>query len=103
LPEETPLEIKKISSDQNLKSIRLGDESFTPLKTFLKNDALLFHEKDIAKTWVITKKDSNHVAAYITLMCSEIKTEKGVTDCPEADKYEIFPAIKIARLAVDKR
>jgi GNAT superfamily N-acetyltransferase len=45
------------------------------------------------------------IYAYVTLMCSEVSLEGAhcLDDCASANSYETFPAVKIARFAVDTR
>jgi GNAT superfamily N-acetyltransferase len=107
--------IRELHSADCLNSFSMGDAKFTPLKSFLLNQAVNFHNKSIAKTYVAVRlqntdegliEDPNlSVFGYITLICSEIDIRNGydLQDCPYANNYESLPAVKIARLAVDKR
>jgi hypothetical protein len=77
-----------------------------PLKIFLQKSAFDFHQYDIAKTYIIVNQPNYpaRIYRYITLMNSEIILNEGQRPQESAatSKYEAFPAIKIARLAVDK-
>lgn len=79
---------------------------YTPLKIFLKKTALNFHQYDIAKTYVLTNdySKSGRVWGYVTLMSSEIvlNEHQKPREISALARYEAFPAIKVARLAIDK-
>ena len=108
--------IRELHSDDCLNSFKTGDAAFTPLKSFLRNQAIDFHVGNIAKTYVATRlaqtedtllvedRDAG-ILGYLTLTCGEIDIRNGYTieDCAYANRYESLPAIKIARLAVDER
>lgn len=95
--------LRKITPTDSVKNFSPGSEEFTPLKTFLIKKAVGFHNKNLAKTYVITQEANNKVLAYITLTNSEIALEDKdkPQDWKKAKTYHYFPAIKIARLAVD--
>lgn len=102
--------IRELKKEDKLKSFKTGHEDFQPLKTFLINDALSYHCKNIAKTYVAIKLEEGRdvsVIGFITMICSEIDISSGnvpIEDFPKiADRYTSLPAIKIARLAVDSR
>jgi len=98
--------LRQILSNDNTARLSLGNESYTPLKIFLKKTAFDFHQYEIAKTYVLIDQasSSSRVWGYITLMNSEILLNEGQRPQESAatSKYEAFPAVKIARLAVDK-
>lgn len=101
--------IEPLSVKNDVKQFAMGDQAFQPLKTFLQNQALDFQNSLIAQTYVVVKNsDKNQnirkVVGYITLTCSEIDLQDfyDVEDCPQANRYDVLPAVKIARLAVDK-
>ena len=61
-----------------------------------------FLKRLLAQTYVVA--DRNAVPAYVTLICGEITAEKEIADLDEVKfRYRHFPAVKIARLAVDLR
>lgn len=97
-------EISKISAETKTSNFKTGNSSFLPLKTFLTKQALDFQNSLVAQTY-IAKNKTNNVLGYITLTCSEVDLRNGYTveDCPNANKYDSLPAVKIARLAIDKR
>jgi len=104
--ERKPLDFREIKDTDNLKKLSLGSSTYTPLKTFLQKDALDFHQNDIAKTYVLVEPDTNpgKVVGYVTLMNSEVTLNENQKpqNVLAARKYKVFPAVKIARLAVDK-
>lgn len=75
------------------------------LRAFLKKAAWIFHKSNIAKTYVAVEAtdEKKDVRSYITILLSEIKKDYAhIDDCPEAERYN-YPAVKIGRLATDKR
>lgn len=98
--------LRQIQHDDNTSKLSLGNSSHTPLKIFLKKSAFDFHQYEIAKTYVLINQNlsSNQIWAYITLMSSEIVLNEGQRpqETSATIRYEAFPAVKIARLAIDK-
>lgn len=101
--------IEPISEQNDIKNFSMGSQEFQPLKSFLQNQALDFQHSLIAQSYVVVaekdrNKDVRKAVGYITLTCSEIDLQDcyDIEDCPNANRYEVLPAIKIARLAVDK-
>ena len=98
--------LRQIQSDDDTTKLSLGDANYTPLKIFLQKTAFDFHQHDIAKTYVLVNQmlPPSKVWGYITLMNSEIVLYEGQRPQESAatSRYEAFPAVKIARLAVDK-
>ncbi|MDY0387784.1 MAG: GNAT family N-acetyltransferase [Methanolobus sp.] len=72
------------------------------LNDFLKNDALGNQEQLISKTYVCYyQKD---FAGYFTLTTDTMKVKYiDDSDCVDGFPYSRYPAVKIARLATDKR
>jgi GNAT superfamily N-acetyltransferase len=100
------LQFRELRPRDNLTGLSLGDKSFVPLKSFLRNCALDFHQHNIAKTYVLVEDSSSpKVWGYLALMCSEVTLGQSyhLEECPKANQYETFAAIKIARLAIDQR
>ena len=99
------IEIRQIEPGDKLSGLSLGDAKFQPLKTFFQKHAKRFHEQNYGRTYgVFTVSDKPKIVAYLTLVCGEVYVEDGV-ERPIEDPnyvYSQFPAIKIARLAVDK-
>ncbi len=113
-PDPNNFILRPISSNDDTKKLSLGNPIYTPLKIFLKKDAYDFHQFEIAKTYVLVEEvstsrisNSPRIWAYITLMNSEIdltgiSNHKYPQETLSALRYTTFPAVKIARLAVDK-
>jgi ribosomal protein S18 acetylase RimI-like enzyme len=91
--------LREISPDDSVSGLSLGAPEFTPLKTFLRRYAKKFHAANAAKTYVFASS-TGKVVGYITLVCSQIEIDPpdGLDDYPHKD----FPAVKIARLAIDR-
>lgn len=95
--------LRQISPDDSVSGLSLGDEAFVPLKTFLTRYAKAYHRKNAARTYVIVADAApKKVVAYVTLVCSQIHVDSVPEDAGEYG-YKDYPAVKIARLAVDKR
>ena len=97
---------RQIQGDDDTTKLSLGNAVHTPLKLFLKKSAFDFHQYEIAKTYVLVNQglSSPRICGYITLMNSEIVLNEGQRpqETSATSRYEAFPAVKIARLAVDK-
>lgn len=92
-------DLRLLEPGDRFAGFSLGDSQFQPLKTFLTRDAKKFADQFLAKTYVIAEADL--VRAYVTLVCGEVAAERDIADLDGADfRYEHFPALKIARLAV---
>lgn len=98
--------LRQIHSNDDTTKLSLGDAAHTPLKIFLKKTAYDFHQSNIAKTYVLVNQylSPSRIWGYLTLMNSEIVLNEGQRpqEFAATSKYEAFPAVKIARLAVDK-
>ncbi len=106
----TEFVIRKIEPDDSVTGFSLGAEELQPLKSFLQNQAKEHHKCNLTKTYVvIDSQDANDSGAprvwgYISMLCSYV--ELGDEEHPgevENYLYGEFPAIKIARLAIDQR
>src|ERR1700733_7064392 len=100
------LVLREIKTTDHLSSLSLGKSEHTPLKTFLKRDALNFNNDHIAKTYVLVSKDDlppSRVYGYLTLMCGQIDLGESIRQQKGKNfsRYKTFPAVKLARLAVD--
>jgi GNAT superfamily N-acetyltransferase len=72
------------------------------LNDFLKNDALSNQEQLISKTYVCYYR--GHFTGYFTLTTDTIKVKSvDDSDCVDDFPYSRYPAVKLARLATDKR
>ena len=99
--------IRQIGAGDIVTGLSLGDAAFLPLKTYLQKDARKHHEQGLARTYgVFFDEEPQRVKAYVTLVCGEISAvpEGSVLADPSVRyPYSHFPAVKIARLAVDRR
>lgn len=67
------LSFRPLQSGDLLTKFSLGDATKVALKIFLQREALEFHEKEIAKTYVLVDETHrNRVYGYISIVCSEI-------------------------------
>ncbi|MCY4460746.1 MAG: GNAT family N-acetyltransferase [Albidovulum sp.] len=95
-------ELRLLKPGDRVDKFSSGDALFQPLKTFLKGESKKFQEQLLASTYVLA--DGDVVRAYVTLVCGEITAEKDINDLVEVEfRYEHYPAVKIARLAVDSK
>lgn len=101
------VELREIQAGDKFTSLKLGDAEYVPLKTFLQKFAKKFHVNDLAKSYALFTHDGQgtKVIGYITLLCGEVVTD-GEGELLEDNlsySYATYPAVKIARLAVDVR
>lgn len=106
--EELDLEIRAIRPGDRLTGLKLGDAKFTPLKTFLQQNAATYERQSLSRTYAaFNVAENDRIAGYIALVCGEVVTDDGdpVLVAEEGLKYRYrqYPAVKIARLAVDER
>ena len=97
-------DLRPIASNDRLNGLSLGDEKFTPLKIFLQRHAKTLEAQSLARTYGLFAAGDSKILGYITLVCREIVAdadEVNLTTDP-AYRYRHYPAVKIARLAVDK-
>ncbi|NQV40690.1 MAG: GNAT family N-acetyltransferase [Nitrosopumilus sp.] len=101
------VELREIRADDKLTGLKLGDAEFAPLKTFLQKHSKKFHANDLAKSYALFAQEGGNakVIGYITLLCGEVVTDErgGLLEADLLYKYPSYPAVKIARLAVDVR
>jgi GNAT superfamily N-acetyltransferase len=94
-----------IEAGDRVTGLSLGDPDFTPLKLFLQKHAKAYQHQSLARTYGTFLDDK--IIGYITLVCGEVvigADDPSLIDDPEvAYKFPHYPAVKIARLAVDKR
>lgn len=98
--------VKQIKPGDRLTGLSLGEAAFTPLKTFLQKHAQKYEAQSLSRTYAAFRSDNAKVAGYVTLVCGEVVTDDGDDSlvCEPGLKYlyNHYPAVKIARLAVDK-
>jgi len=96
--------LRPIEDGDSFTSFKTGDADFAPLKMFARTKAKPYEKANLARTYVIKDQANNRMAAYITLVCSEIRSVEAVADIDgNLFPYDQYPAVKIARLMVDER
>ncbi|HVQ08432.1 MAG TPA: GNAT family N-acetyltransferase [Allosphingosinicella sp.] len=98
------MDVRLIRPGDRLRGLSLGDPAFTPLKIFLQKHALDYERQSLARTYGAFRVNPRKVAGYVTLVCGEVITDDG-DQCLVAGlkyRYKQYPAVKIARLAVDQ-
>jgi ribosomal protein S18 acetylase RimI-like enzyme len=98
--------IRPLRDDDGLGALSLGAE-FQALKSFLKRHARQYQRESVARTYVVVDHaDLNRggrVWGYVSLVASEVQL--GATHAPAVDywpKGYSHPAVKLARMALDK-
>jgi GNAT superfamily N-acetyltransferase len=102
------VDIRPIRPGDRLTGLSLGDQKFTPLKIFLQRHALTYERQSLARTYAaFNVAENGRIAGYVTIVCGEITVEAADTALVQAEGltylYNQYPALKIARLAVDQR
>lgn len=102
------VEIRSIRPDDALTGLSLGGAAFTPLKIFAQRHAHSYQRQSLARTYgAFDIGDRNKLLGYVTLVCGEVviqeEDEALVADEGLHYLYRQYPAVKIARLAVDRR
>jgi ribosomal protein S18 acetylase RimI-like enzyme len=103
---ESDFVFRQIKPGDRLVGLSLGDAKFTPLKTYLQRNAAVHHNANLAKTYgSFTSSHPSRLVGYITLVCGQIELQRELADLGQEVEYgyDHYPAIKIARLAVDRR
>ncbi len=99
------LVIRELQQNDGCNALSLGDAAYLPLKNFLRREAKKLHLENLARTFVMVEEDDAKVRGYITTVCSNVSVEQfSGNDVPlvEGFRYKDYPAIKLARLAVDR-
>ena len=91
----------KIVSYTERHDVSHFESKTTDLNSFLKDDAFENQEELISKTYLCCH--SNQLVGYITLTTDIIKKEEVQEEERIDVPYKEYPAIKIARLATDKK
>lgn len=95
-------EIRALADGDGCNSLSLGDPVLVPLKTFLRKEAKRLHKDSLARTFVLVEAGETRVLAYVTLVCTHVAVEQFGADVPvDGFRYADYPAVKLARLAVD--
>ena len=99
------LNLRQLQPDDDVSDFRLGEEKYRPLQAYLEQSAKRFHKRNLARTYVLGS-DQKQIVAYLTLVCGEVELQAGGSSVGEranSYRYRSYPAVKIARLAVDER
>lgn len=107
-PAELEIEIRAIRPADKLRGLSLGDPVFAPLKTFAQKHAHAYERQGLARTYAaFNAAADDKLLGYITLVCGEVVIREGegplVAEPGLQYLYRQYPAVKIARLAVDRR
>ena len=94
-------EVARLSPEHGVRGLSLGAEEFTPLKRFLAKEARNYENFSLARTYVACEQGSSTVRGYVSIVCGEVAAKIETADGVNFP-YN-YPAIKIARLAVDAR
>jgi GNAT superfamily N-acetyltransferase len=102
------IEIRAIGPGDKLTGLSLGDPRLTVLKTFLQRHAKTYEDQSLSRTYAAFNiAESDRIAGYVTIVCGEVvlADDDGPLVQDEGLKYlyNQYPAVKIARLAVDQR
>lgn len=96
--------LRPLRQDDAIGSIKSGDTRFSALSQFARQKAKKYELHNLARTYVVIDVAVSRVAAYVTLVCSEVASKESLVDEDSVNfPYLHYPAIKIARLLVDKR
>lgn len=102
------IEIRQIQPGDKLTGLSLGDARFAPLKIFLQKHAKTYEDQSLSRTYAaFNVAEDNRIAGYVTIVCGEVVLADGdgplIADEGLRYLYNQYPAVKIARLAVDRR
>lgn len=99
------MELRQLADDDLCSSLKLGSAELQPLKAYLRHNSKRYHKQNLARTFVVTEDGQKQVIAYATILCTQIRVDQvGGVDLAEGHfPYQDYPAIRLARLAVDSR
>ena len=84
-------------SDKHFRSLNEFECREEDMENFLKNEAYKYNEDGEGNTYILIN-ESNNIVAYYTLKANSLQI---VDSESRYMKYRVFPAVEIARLAVD--
>lgn len=97
-------ELRLLRDTDSCTALRLGDAEFLPLKSFLRRQAKRFQKTNLARTFVVVEQGRGTVVAYVTILCTQVKVHQVAAPDAEGEyPYGDYPALRLARLAVDSR
>ncbi|WP_421855901.1 GNAT family N-acetyltransferase [Oricola sp.] len=98
------IQVVRLKPEHKFSGLKLGHENFAPLKTFIRKVAQDYESQRLARTYVALLDEVPK--AYISIVSGEIATDNPQDNNlvnNEDYPYKHYPALKIARLAVDSR
>ena len=96
--------LRPLADTDSFTSIKPGGSAFVPLKTFARRHAKAYEAQDLARTYVVEDEQAGRIAAYVTVVCSEVVSDTGMVETDGLHfPYDTYPAVKIVRLLVDER
>jgi GNAT superfamily N-acetyltransferase len=96
-------QLRALDPGDGCSSLSLGDEIYAPLKSFLRREAKKLHKENLARTFVLVEEGKTRVWAYVTTLCTQVSVEQfNEPALVDGFRYKDYPAIRLARLAVDK-
>ena len=100
------LVIRQLRTNDKVNKLKLV-QADGALGVYLQHWSHKFHLGNIAKSYVLVETDQptpQKVWGYISLILSEIKSDIATTaEFGQEYNYHAYPAVKIARLAIDRR
>lgn len=98
-------DLKQLEPGDKVTGLSIGAPEFTPLKTFLQKHAKAYEAQSLARTYLASSTgEKSRPLAYITLVCGEVEINDNHFLGGDVDyRYRNYPAIKLARLAVDSK
>jgi len=104
--DDSDVTIRQIQPGDRLTGLKLGDGN-TALKTFAQRHAHAYEKQSLARTYGVFTTEVGKLIAYVTLVCGEVVTDDDTASLVPDEGlqylYNHYPAVKIARLAVDSR
>ncbi len=97
-------QLRALAPEDTFNGLKSGDRAFQPLVSFAQRDAHRYENANLARSYVLYDPALARVAAYVTLVCSEVRSGEPLLQNEDPEfPYDHYPAVKIARLLVDKR
>lgn len=94
------IKVQKLSRLHKTDSFDCGDKD---INDFLKNDALIYQEKKLAVTFIFSYRDEMIGFFCCSGDCVRLKEKEKKCDNLSGKNFSEIPAMKIGRLAIDKR
>lgn len=85
--------------DKHLRNIGDFECREEEMETFLKNDAYTYDKDGEGNTFILSN-DLDEICAYYTVKTNSVQV---IDNSSKYAKFRVFPAVEIARLAVDMR